>query len=161
MTEIEFNVVYHICECLPDEDGDLECWCGATSPYIRLCEEDFQKCVDHLQDGDEVVIIQKHIKVCFNYPLAKEHIITLSSPDDSFTRLQLATAIALKYQQIYREERETSNLKEETMQERGEGILTNRARTDGKWEIWGHVLWDLDLGSVRYTSGVYHLEIDS
>lgn len=149
-------------------------WRSASdpSPYFGLTKEKMEQSLSWMQDPDEVVIESGAIRVLFDYPLSESHVIRLIPPDGAghFTRAGLAKAIALKYQEIYREERETTTLKEESIAERNrrEGCkkclnIMNRATTDGKWGIWGHDLGDLDLHAVRRAAGedYYWLGIDS
>ena len=67
------------------------------------------------------------------------------------------------YENIYEEERRTSTLPEETMNERGGLPLANRAPTNGTYGIWGHVLPDLLLHTVYYlpAKNEIHLGIDT
>lgn len=137
------------------------------SPYFHLTADGMDKSLGWLQKKDEIVIDKPSIRVEFNYPLRDEHIIELFPCDGKkhFTRGTLAQTIALKYQQIYREEDESTQLKVETVYERTNGAfaLVNRAETNGVWGIWGHVLGDLDLHTVSYDEekDVYTLGIDS
>ena len=54
---------------------------------------------------DDIVIAKRHktISLVFDYPLEKEVVFDLESPDGGgFTRGQLVSAIANKYKQIYK-----------------------------------------------------------
>lgn len=142
-----------------------------------------------MQNPDDVVIDKPSIRVVFNYPLAAEHVIELQPPfgAPNFTRVGLGKAISMQYQRIYEEEDKSTKLPVESVADRNERLidempentiaertakrrarqnawkLMNRARTDGKWGIWGHDLSDLDLHTVTYDSekDLYFLGIDS
>jgi hypothetical protein len=123
------------------------------SPYFGLSKEQMERSLKYLQDGDEVVIPKNEIRVEINYPFANSHIFTLTPQiGEVFTRSGLGIAIALKYQEMYDEEEKSTNLPIESVAERSGGKchLMNRARTDGKYGIWGHDLSDLDLHTVEY-----------
>lgn len=64
---------------------------------------------------------------------------------------------------MYKEEKRTSNLPEETCADRFGSSMINRAPTNGKYGIWGHSLGDLVLHTVHYdpTGKVIKLGIDS
>ena len=76
-----------------------------------------------------------------------------------FSRAGLARQIARAYQMIYKEERLTSQLPEETIDQRTHRSdeccaassqrqrmrIIKRAETNGRYGIWGHVLADLIL----------------
>jgi hypothetical protein len=133
MNSIGFQVVYP--DAPEGEYGSID----EPSPYIHLGKR-FQESMTGLQNPDEVVLNTGEITVKFSYPLRTSHNIQLkSSHTDHFTRADLATAIAGKYKEIYREER----------------------RSVGKWGIWGHCLDDLVLHTVSLRNGVYMLGIDS
>jgi len=141
------------------------------SPYFGLTQDKMEESLSFLQNGEEIVINKPSIRVEFNYPLAKEHILELVPCDGNhyFTRATLAKTIALKYQEIYQEEKNTTTLPIESVADRTSSggnrgcMLMNRAHTDGVWGIWGHDLSDLDLHTVSYHApeDVYTLGIDS
>lgn len=71
----------------------------------------------------------------------------------------MANMILKKYHEIYKTESETTKLKVERYPQ---SKLINRARTDGKYGIWGHELEDLILMDMYLdTDRVYKLSIDS
>jgi len=140
------------------------------SPYVSL--SNVETSLEKMLDVDEMVVSEekKSIKVAFDYPLQKKFVFEFESPNGGgFTRGQLATVIANKYKDIYKEEQETSTLPEESMSERSKRLggagcnLINRAQTDGKYGISGHVLGDLDLAQVIFSpkDDCYYLSVDS
>jgi len=160
MQHIDFKVIYP--EAKSGEYGSAE----DPSPYFGLSAERMTRSVGGLQDKFDVVIDKPRIRVVFSYPLEKEHIIELTPlfGAKNFTRVGLGKAVSVQYQRIYEEEEKTSSLREETYSNRYENCaLMNRAPTDGKWGIWGHVLDDLDLREVEYDEekDLYYLIIDS
>lgn len=154
MPKVEFQVIYP--DSAPGEYGSKE----DPSPYISLANE--KEWQDNLINPNEIVIKSKDIRVLFDYPLSKPHVVTFHN-DSGFTRYELADIITKHYQFIYQRERETSSLKEETSHERYGNRLLNRAETNGEFGIWGHVLEDLLLHKVTYDKAkkYYTLSIDS
>lgn len=100
-------------------------------------------------DPDEVVI-DKDVKVEFDYPLSQSFEFDLPGP---VTRMQLADFICATYQRIYEEENAAT--KPSTVEERQQrGGLLNREQTNGPYGIWGHDIGDLWLEGI-----VYHPEV--
>ncbi len=130
---------------------------------VYLTEDGLEESLRMMQNKDDIVIQKGQISVVFSYPLDKEYVLTLfaSEGKDHFTRGDLARAVGTKYQQIYREEEESTMIVPETYAEMnarlGNGgiMLLNRVMTDGKWGIWGHCLGDLVLHEVRFDNGHY------
>ena len=72
-------------------------------PFVSL--SNVEKDVGRMLDVDEIVVPEevKSISVVFNYPLKQNFVFELESPTGKgFTRGQLATVIAYKYQEIYK-----------------------------------------------------------
>ena len=110
-------------------------------------------------DAEEVVVPHTNIRVAVSYPLREKHVFSLSSDDAAgFRRCELALKISLFYQRIYDEEDRSSSEPPSLVP----GLL-NRARTQGTYGIWGHVLGDLVLVGVIYEpdSDVWRLQVDS
>jgi len=143
-------------------------------PILDVNLSNVKKDLKRMLNVDDIVIAKRHktISLVFDYPLEKEVVFDLESPDGGgFTRGQLVSAIANKYKQIYKEEEETSSLPVESMSERstrvgftgpGSGNI-NRAQTNGKYGIWGHDLEDLALSDVVFCPKKkrYYLFIES
>lgn len=154
-----------------DPDAQSGEWGSYEDPscYIGLTEDSND--IDHIMRGDDIVINKPDIRVVFSYPLEKKHIITLvpTNGQKVFTRKELARVIVLKYQEIYAEEDESTEIIPEThanknLRENGlHAGLLNRVTTNGKWGVWGHSLDDLLLHTVRYVEeeDLYTLGIDS
>ena len=127
------------------------------SPYVHLAHpaEDLANMVD----AEQLVIPRASIRVVVDYPLAKEHVFTLTSEDSTgFRRGELALKISLLYQRIYAEEERSSA--------EPAGLvpgLFNRTCTEGTYGICGHGLGDLLLTEVVHKPlrDVWELEIDS
>lgn len=136
---------------------------GSIRPYYGLSKKKEQSDSKTLRNPDEVVISEKQISIVASYPFSRDNRVTYTS-DTGFTRKMLGTLICKLYQDMYREERETTTEPEETIESRTKGRvkLLNRAETNGKWGIWGHDLSDLDLVAVTSEDGKeWFLEIDS
>lgn len=109
------------------------------SPYGQLDE------LSLLVDPGTKVITSEEVNVAFSYPFNDQYIFTFHNPG-GWTRLEIYKAIFDQYNKMYDEEQETSNLPIEPMYERfNRCVLINRARTDGKYGIWGHDIGDLGL----------------
>ena len=131
--------------------------------HVPLDSARFKAAMRHMRHKEANVIEASTVTLVITYPLSKEHRETLSSETGAFSREQLCILIALAYENIYEEERRTSTLPEETMNERGGLPLANRAPTNGTYGIWGHVLPDLLLHTVYYlpAKNEIHLGIDT
>lgn len=137
---------------------------------MPLTEKGVEKRIGELDDPDTVVISgTKAVVITVDYPLENPAEVTVAVPAKGLTRRELYLAIATAYQQTYAEEEETTSVPVETVAERAERLglggvhLINRAPTDGKHGIWGHVLDDLVLVSVDYdkNTGRAFLGVDS
>lgn len=117
--------------------------------------------LEKLKNGDEIVIAENNIAVCFDYPFKDSFYFNFTADTPmGFTRKHLAKCIIQQYMDMYAEEEQTLNEKEVIpIEERGS--LLNRNETDGKYGIWGHDLGDLSLNYIYNVEGVYHLSIDS
>lgn len=139
--------------------------------YIAMTEEALPKELKQLLNANDIVVEAPSVDIIFDYPFAEEHVITLHSPDKTFTRRELARAIAKQYQTMYREEEESTAEVAESHANRchrlglqGPGCsLLNRVATHGKWRIWGHTLHDLDLHAAVFDAKrrAYRLQISS
>lgn len=137
------------------------------SPYIHLADpaED----LEGMKGADDRVIDRSSIQVLYSYPLGTTGPSALektldgwvfeeTAPAGFFTRADLVRAIASRYKAIYAEEEATTQVEPHFIP----GML-NRAPSNGKYAIWGHVLDDLLLHTVTYEPehDVYTLGIDS
>lgn len=125
---------------------DLKVFEDGIVPWISIEKPEDQ--IDRLIDADKVVIAYSEIRLVIDYPLNKPAVFVIkSSGKGGFTKKQLALEISKKYHEIY--DAEESSAKTKTIPvEKREGIV-NRNETDGKYEIWGHDISDLDLSSVE------------
>lgn len=114
-----------------------------------------------LVDKDKILTYKDYINVVIDYPLKYETIVTVKSSDKKlgFTLEDLLDGICTAYQNIYKIERETSDIKEETIGEYNKRmrngrnyVLTNRVPTNGKYKIRYHVIEDLVLDTITYNS---------
>jgi predicted nucleotidyltransferase len=126
-------------------ENDIMPWISIKNPESEI---------ENLIGKDEIVIERKFALLRIDYPLSNPvEIMIMSDSEKGFTRKKLVEEISKAYNQIYKEEEETSNIKTIPIFER-EGVI-NRNQTDGKYGIWGHDIDDLDL------SGIVLREIDS
>lgn len=136
---------------------------GSVRDYYGLSKKKEESDSKTLVNPDEIVITEKEIYITASYPFSRDNRVKYSS-DTGFTRKMLGTLVCKLYQDMYKEERETTTEVEETIESRTKGRvkLLNRAETNGKWGIWGHDLSDLDLAAVTSEDGKeWFLEIDS
>ena len=117
------------------------------SPYIGLTPASLSRALKYMRDNDDLVIEAPSIEATIDYPL-RAPITRQLNCEGGFTREQLCSRIAEVYQDIFREEQQTSSIPEGTVG----NIIMNRAKTDGTYGIWGHFLDDLMLHTVYYDS---------
>ena len=107
---------------------------------------------------DKIVISDSEITVAFTYPLKRQFDFQFKSKSSNgFSRREISELIMKKYHEIYDEETKTTNLPVQNIP----GMF-NRAKTDGKYGIWGHGIGDLILYSMwSNADGSWSLGIDS
>ena len=120
---------------------------GKTYYGISLTLENF----NFIINPNEVVITSNSPPTLeIDYPLTNLYQKKLDS--SKYTRVELAKIICLTYQKIYKEEKESTQLPVESIASRtnGSSRLINRARTNGKYGIYGHSLDNLLLHTIKY-----------
>lgn len=140
--EIKFNV----------NDPEIE-----GKSWINLDET---KDLSNLVNPDENVINSPSINIDYNYPLKSDFIFEEKAPNSQFfTRKDIAQVVMNRYENIYKEEEETSTQKPHAHS----NLPYNRAESDGKYGIYGHYLSDLALHTLYYNpkTNLYTLGIDS
>ncbi len=97
-----------------------------------------------IEKPDEIIIKDERITMIFTYPLSVE-IASKLVKKGGFTRMDLFRYIYEGYKKIYDEE-------EKEVGEPGQVSekCLNRARSYGKYGIWGHNLEDLVIESITY-----------
>ena len=104
--------------------------------------------IDILIDKDKQVLNVNEAYLIIDYPLTNSVEIKINSKNNNgFTRKDLIAIISEKYHEIYEIEEQTAKTKTIPLKDRKE--LLNRNTTDGKYDIWGHDLSDLDLSSIE------------
>lgn len=105
-----------------------------------------------LQDPDTIVIKDTTIKIVFDYPLKQAFVFEFIAADSQgFTRKKLIDTIIKTYYEIYDEEKRTTNVKVDSMEERmAKSFLINRNKTNGTYGIWGHDIDDLVIERLIY-----------
>ncbi len=113
--------------------------------------------IAQVKNRDEIVLQKEMVNIIIDYPLNNQYSFEVTPFNDKtyFTREDLIRKIAELYQKIYDEENESSILPEESVHERAkkEGKwngMMNRALTNGKYGIWGHILGDLVIQRITY-----------
>jgi len=119
------------------EDSGISFYC----PYEKIdFENGFAKFI--FSNGDSLL---EGTKLCtvIDYPVSTEVEFEVEL---AHCVNDMIDAICKKYKEIYKEEEETSTIKEAPVGMCASGIyLMNRKRTNGKYGIWGHVIEDLYL----------------
>lgn len=112
-------------------------------------------CDDELIDPDTIVISRDKITITFSYPLERETKLTFTNPG-GFSRYDFFRCVYEGYKNIYAQEEAVAGNPGNIP-----GML-NRARSDGPYGIWGHVMEDLFLeGITDKGDGNYELVIGS
>ena len=111
----------------------------------------------NIVDPHEIVIVDNEIIIDFDYPLSSTFSFKVRSlTDHGFTRKMLVDAIVLVYQTIYREENETSTIREEMI---NNGSPLTRNRTNGYYAIHSYRLEDLMLEKLEYDPATQKVKI--
>jgi hypothetical protein len=153
-----------------DADAEPTEYGSAEDPCRVISLADPEDDLAGLLGPDEVVAETPTIRVKYSYPFSTHGPTALEeqcgawifeehAPNGvNFTRAGLIRAIAARYRKIYEEEEDSSPVAPSLIP----GML-NRAPTEGRYGIWGHVLSDLALHSVVLdeATGLYCLGIDS
>ena len=118
ISTIEFEKQANQEEKATFEDGIVP-WVSINNPEL-----------DILVNADEIVLPFKTATIIIRYPLNNPVRFELRPSEKGFTRKQLIQEISRKYHEIYTEEEKPGN------------------KTNGKYDIWGHDLSDLDLSTI-------------
>jgi hypothetical protein len=106
-----------------------------------------------IENADELITPLDVLKFTIDYPLTHPAIFKVACAG-GFTRKDFIKAVYYAYKTVYDEEG--------TEPEDSRSIPLNRARSYGKYGIWGHVLSDLWLeGAIIHKDGVVELSIGS
>ncbi len=125
-----------------EESSDFE---DGIIPWISI--ENPAKDIDRLIDAEKMIVETNEIILNIDYPLNKPANFILKSSSKGFTKKQLILEISKKYIEIYNEEEKSAKTKTIPVNKR-KGLI-NRNQTDGKYEVWGHDIGDLDLSSIE------------
>ena len=109
-------------------------------------------------DKDLIIIKGKSsITIEFEYPLKNYVIIDFPINEEELTKADLIRIIGKQYELFYQEENETSDIIEGPH----ETLKFNRNSTNGKWGIWGHFQYQLELSCIYENNDHYILSIDT
>lgn len=110
---------------------------------------------EELINPDTIVVAQDEITITFDYPLERPAKLTFTNPG-GFSRYEFFRCVYEGYKNIYAQEESVDG---------DPGMIPgmlNRARSDGPYGIWGHVMSDLFLeGVIDLGCGNYELCIGS
>lgn len=155
-----YNVGYVHLEDYPTSDKLIN-WEKRAQAYRanRKLERDLIWPV-HISASRNIIPKGRKYELIIDYPLKRPFTKIITGPKDL---QQIVDIIVESYRKIYEIERKTSKLKEETIKSRTKGAsrIINRAETDGKYGILGHVLGDLDMHSIYVGGGKIYVGVDS
>jgi PBP1b-binding outer membrane lipoprotein LpoB len=127
---------------LPADEKD---YAKGLIPWISLENTDTE--IERLVNKETIIIPFSTITILIDYPLNNPAEFEITSKANGFNREELAMAVSKKYHKIYAEEDNSASQQTIPIEKR-EGLI-NRNETNGKYEIWGHDLSDLDMSSVQ------------
>lgn len=118
---------------------------------------------------DERIILtpNKTYTLIIDYPLRNTYTQEIKSGKKGTSLREVLNIAVDAYKKIYKDEKKTSKLKEESIAERNKGKsgmksrLMNRASTDGIYGIWGHDLSDLTITNIIVKGNKIYLSVDS
>jgi hypothetical protein len=117
-------------------------------------------CKDNLK-ADEIVIPFQDVTVIYDYPFKDnfphEH---HTENKNGFTRSEISEQIMARYAEMYQEEDKDVGHPTGTVNPQ----MLNRARSDGRYGIWGHDIGDLQLHSLyksKTKATEFYIGVDS
>ena len=134
--------------------GKADEWttCPTVCEFLEhLAQKELGTPCDELVNPDTIVIARDEITITFDYPLEREAKLTFTNPG-GFSRYEFFRCVYKGYKNIYAQEEAVDG---------DPGMIPgmlNRARSDGPYGIWGHVMSDLFLeGVIDKGDGNYEL----
>lgn len=117
----------------------------------------------YIPDERKILAPNKVYKLIIDYPLQNPYTQEIKTSKKGMTLREVLNIAVDAYKKIYKEEKKTSKLKEESIAERNKGKtrLQNRASTDGIYGIWGHDLSDLTITNIIVKGNKIYLSVDS
>jgi hypothetical protein len=120
-----------------------------------------------IPDERKILAPNKTYTLIIDYPLRNTYTQEIKSGKKGLVLREVLNIAVDAYKKIYKEEKKTSKLKEESIAERNKGKsgmksrLLNRAPTDGIYGIWGHDLSDLTITNIIVKGNKIYLSVDS
>lgn len=141
---------------LDDSFEDDYTTCVSVSDYEDIGTGTKYDCFE-VVDPDEIVTKDNTIRIMFDYPLSNPVALEFKSPTGKgFTRMEFFKSVFDGYTKIYKTEE-----KDDKDPGNVPGMF-NRARSEGRYGIWGHVITDLYLeGIIDKGCGNFTLAIGS
>lgn len=117
----------------------------------------------YIPDERKILAPNKVYKLIIDYPLQNPYTQEIKTSKKGMTLREVLNIAVDAYKKIYKQEKKTSKLKEESIAERSKGKtrLQNRASTDGIYGIWGHDLSDLTITNIIVKGNKIYLSVDS
>lgn len=136
------------------EKGTADEWttCPTVCEFLEhLAQKELGTPCDELVNPDTIVVAQDKITITFSYPLERETKLAFTNLG-GFSRYEFFRCVYEGYKNIYAQEDAVAG---------DPGMIPgmlNRARSDGPYGIWGHVMSDLFLeGVIDKGDGNYEL----
>lgn len=116
-----------------------------------------------IPDERKILAPNKIYTLIIDYPLENTYTQEVKSGKKGLVLREVLNIAVDAYKKIYKEEKKTSKLKEESISTRtkGKSRLINRAQTDGIYGIWGHDLSDLTITNIIVKGNKIYLSVDS
>ena len=127
--------------------------------YDKKCEfydESFDKEVEACNPTEVVLPPKQEYTLVIDYPTSNPYTAKLKTGKKGLTRIQLADKVCKHYRKMYAEENGTAGGDPGHIP----GML-NRARSEGKYGIWGHDIGDLILCTATVKGSEIHVGVDS
>lgn len=136
---------------------DIASWNKGDKLYSDWMEKDPEDNKAYLSlDKDEIILEPKSYILVIDYPLTNPFAFEFTV-SKGMSRKDFVDLAVNAYREIYKEEDETSKIKPKNIPGLG-----NRARTVGKYGIWGHGIEDLILHSLNLKNNdIIELGVDS
>lgn len=116
-----------------------------------------------IPDERKILAPNKVYKLIIDYPLQNPYTQEIKTSKKGMTLREVLNIAVDAYKKIYKEEKKTSKLKEESISERSKGKfgLLNRAPTNGIYGIYGHSIEDLTITNIIVKGNKIYLSVDS
>ncbi len=119
-------------------------------------DPEYQTEIRSCPDNEIILPSNKAYTIKIDYPLTNAFVTKVETGKNGLTRRQVVTKICGFYRKIYDDEAASMDGDEKYI----EGMY-NRAKSNGKYGIWGHVISDLMLHSLEVSGNKLGVGVDS